>query len=557
MTPKLYCRLGIVLLTVLACPVFLSAEQPAVGALERYVSAPDPAYKWEVVSQSAADGMNHVVLDMTSQSWLSADQVDRTTWRHWIVIAYPDNVDFETGFLMIGGGSNGGQVPTRPDKQLRQLAQATGSVVAEVKMIPNQPLVFHDDGQPRFEDDLIGYTWDQFLQTGEKMWLARNAMVKASVRAMDAVSEFMASAAGGQRKVEKFVVAGASKRGWTTWLTAAVDSRVVGFVPIVIDVVNVDPSMRHHFAAYGFWAPAVGNYVQHGIMQRMADPRTAELYQVVDPVIYLERLTMPKLILNAAGDQFFLPDSSQFYWDKLKQPKQIRYVPNADHSMRETDALETLVAFYSLVQRQQKFPDFRWTLSADAIEVVAKDRPVELRLWQATNPEARDFRVETLGAKFTSTLLQTDESGTYRINLTEPKQGWTAYFVEALYDVGTATPLKLTSGVKVIPEVLPFADKDPSKPPTLTVVAATNDDATEEKIVAAIELLKSLRKFPKPETVKVKVHQGRCYVNWEGDLNKLHAEAGALAKFLQEQGCESVHFQIESGDQITMPPGGQ
>ena len=30
---------------------------------------------------------------------------------------------------------------------------------------------------------------------------------------------------------------------------------------------------------------------------------------------------MPKFVLNAAGDQFFLPDSSQFYYDELKGPK--------------------------------------------------------------------------------------------------------------------------------------------------------------------------------------------------------------------------------------------
>ena len=52
---------------------------------------------------------------------------------------------------------------------------------------------------------------------------------------MDAVTEF-----AGQKnyKVEKFMVAGASKRGWTTWTTAAVDKRVFAAVPIVMVSLN-------------------------------------------------------------------------------------------------------------------------------------------------------------------------------------------------------------------------------------------------------------------------------------------------------------------------------
>lgn len=44
-------------------------------------------------------------------------------------------------------------------------------------MVPNQPLVFHDDGVPGTEDDLIGYAWDQYLSTGDPRWAPRNAMV--------------------------------------------------------------------------------------------------------------------------------------------------------------------------------------------------------------------------------------------------------------------------------------------------------------------------------------------------------------------------------------------
>jgi len=37
--------------------------------------------------------------------------------------------------------------------------------------------------------------------------------------------------------------------------------------------------------------------------------------------------------MNSTGDQFFLPDNSQFYFQDLPGEKYLRYVPNTDHSM--------------------------------------------------------------------------------------------------------------------------------------------------------------------------------------------------------------------------------
>src|SRR5262249_21929038 len=138
------------------------------------------------------------------------------------------------------------------------LARGTNSVVAELGMVPNQPLTLENDGTPRSEDDLIARCWVKYMDTGDPTWLVRLPMVKSAVRAMDAVTEFLASKEGGQTPVKKFVVAGGSKRGWTTWLTGAVDRRVVAVVPIVIDVLNVRACSEHHYCAYGFWAPAIG-----------------------------------------------------------------------------------------------------------------------------------------------------------------------------------------------------------------------------------------------------------------------------------------------------------
>ena len=440
-----------------------SPQRADETALDQYVAKPDPSYAWNVVKTLRDPGLTTFVVDLKSQTWRSPDEVDRTLWQHWLLIAKPDGAKSDTAMLFIGGGRNGKEAPTKTDERIAKLALASQSVVASLMMVPNQPLVFHHDGKERTEDDLIAYTWTQFFKTGDPTWPARNAMVKSAVRAMDTITALMASQQGGPLKVDKFVVAGGSKRGWTTWITGAVDKRVVAIAPMVIDVVNVQKSMRHHYAAYGFWAPSVGDYTQQKIFKHLGTPEMDQLQRLVDPYFYRDRLTMPKFIMNASGDQFFLPDSSQFYFDDLTGDKYLRYVPNADHGLDKTDAVESLLAFYLTVLHNKPRPVMTWTFEDDgSIRVASQTPAAKAVLWQATNPAARDFRVETLGKKYTSTELPKQGDGAYVGKVSAPPTGWTAYYIELTYDIGEEWPFKLSTAVRVTPNTLPFADKDPT-----------------------------------------------------------------------------------------------
>ena len=533
-------------------PFSAAADLPAETAIDRYVNQPDDSYRWEVVSETTSGGMKTVVVDFVSQTWRTSADVDRPEWQHWLTLAIPEKIGTDIGFLFIGGGRNGRDAPQGPSERVVQIAQATGSVVAELGMVPNQPLEFHNDGQKRTEDDLIGYTWDQYLKTGDETWPARNPMVKSAVRAMDTMTAVMKSETGGNRKVDRFVVAGGSKRGWTTWLTGAVDPRVVGIVPIVIDVLNVNVSMRHHFEAYGFWAPSVGDYVKHRIMERMEHPRLADLYHLVDPYYYRHRLTMPKLVLNASGDQFFLPDSSQFYWDDLEGPKSLRYVPNADHGLGGSDGLESVIAFYSLLLQGREAPKYDWTVDDDgAFHVTTEQTPVEVRLWQATNPEARDFRVETLGREYASSVVEATKPGLYVANVEQPSEGWRAYFVELTYDVGAPVPLKLTTSVKVVPDTLPYAGKDVSQPATLTIVCTAANVDKARQLVEDAEDFVEIQMLSQTKLICSRDGK-RCYLNCcpSGDFEEC---AKLLTGWLSEQGAEGFRYQLESGPGITKP----
>ncbi|MCC6493525.1 MAG: PhoPQ-activated pathogenicity-related family protein [Pirellulales bacterium] len=452
---------GLIALVAAAGQQAMVAAEPGatLTPLDQYVQAADPAYKWETVKTIDGGGSKTTVIKLTSQKWRTEKDVDRPVWEHWLTVVKPAETKTNKAFLIISGGSNGRPAPDGADMVVSRIAEATGSIVAELKNIPNEPLIFHGDGVPRKEDDLIGYGWNQFLETGDATWLPRLPMVKSGARAMDCLQEWSAQEGA---KIEKFVVAGASKRGWTTWMIAAVDPRVEAIAPIVIDVLNVGESMRHHAAVYGFWAKAVGNYYQHNILQRPTHPRMPELYAIEDPFNYLDRLAMPKYVINGSGDQFFVPDSSQFYYDKLQGEKHLRYVPNTDHGVESNiTAVTSLMAFYQMLLADRARPVLTWKFDNDgSIRVHSDVPPQQVLLWQATNPAARDFRVATIGKAYRSSELTAQPDGSWVAKLSPPAKGWTAAFVEASYDSGGPFPFIQSTSVRVLPDTRPFEGVD-------------------------------------------------------------------------------------------------
>ena len=446
--------------------VRVAPQQPSARArssqtaLDRYVAAPDATFAWKVLRELPAEETTATLLEMTSQRWLTEQEVERPVWTHWLTVIRPAKVTSDVALLYITGGSSERPAPARPPAWLVEAAQTTGTVTAELRLVPNQPVSFKDDPArtPRSEDDFIAYTWNKFLHTGDEKWPARLPMTKSAVRAMDAVTAFSATPEGGANRVTRFVVSGASKRGWTTWTTAAVDERVIAIAPAVIDMLNVEPSFIHHYRAYGAWSDAVKDYVQQGIMDWMGTPQFRALMKIEEPYEYRDRLTMPKFLLNASGDQFFLPDSSRFYFDDLRGEKHLRYVPNASHSLDKTDALENLQAFYTSIVKDTPRPQIKWTFDRDgSIRVVAKDRPDAVLMWQATNPAARNFRQDAIGNAYESTPLTPAGPNTWVARAKVSEKGWTAFFVEMTFPTGGKYPFKETTGIRVLPDTLPYA----------------------------------------------------------------------------------------------------
>ena len=441
------------------------------NALDAYVAKADPSVAWKVVGPIQGEGYHGAVLELTSQTWTANKDVDRTVWKHWLTVIVPDKVSHTQAFLYITGGESKDPAPTKPADRFAKLAVETNSVVAELDDVPNQPLTFADDPahKARVEDEIIAYLQARYGTTHDADQLLRLPMVKSGTQAMTAVQQYLASDAGGKLKVDGFVVAGGSKRGWTTWLVGAVDKRVVAIVPIVINVLNVNATAIHHWRAMGYFSPALQDYVDAGLIpDQIGKPGLDGVNRIEDPLNYQDRATMkiPKYVINAVGDEYFPPDNTRYGYSKVAEPKRLRMIPNSKHSTSGTDIMESITAFDDAVMNHRLIPSYAWGLRKDgAIVVRTPVKPTEVRLWQGTNPKARDFRVDTIGKAFTSTVLSAQKDGSYVGAVPKPASGYTAYFVELTYASDGKYPFKFTTEVYVKPDVLPYRWED-AKPIT-------------------------------------------------------------------------------------------
>lgn len=438
-------------------------------ALDQYVAQSEDSYRYELIDTVDYEGYTVHILEMTSQQWLTPLEVSDPAWRHWVTIVEPDSVQSSIGLLYIGGGDRQTEQPTDASDLGKSVALATQSVVTEIHNIPNQPIAFAgDEAGARYEDQIIAYGWRRYLEAGAHPdaadWLPQLPMTKAAVRVMDLVSEYSAEIL--EAPVDRFVVTGLSKRGWATWTTAIVDERVVAIAPIVIDILNVIPSFRHHWQVYGQWSPAVGDYEQEKIMDWLDSGEFQCLLEIVEPYSYRERLTLPKLLINASGDQFFLPDSWRFYWDGLTGEKQLRYIPNTGHSVWETDFIQTIIAFHQGIITETPLPQLNWEVVDNqlTIQTDPANPPSAVTLWQATNPEARDFRIDVVGEAWTAESIPISEAGRYQLAVSPPEAGWRAFFAELTFPTAGEYPLKLTTGVGVTPDTLPHPPFESTAP---------------------------------------------------------------------------------------------
>lgn len=275
----------IALLLLVFAGVLGLAQLPA--DLFEYVGSCRGQPHWEIVREGG---------------WLWEIQLHSQVWRgipwiHRLLVVEPSSRMAEDVVLLYISAD------PYPGEELLGVAMArmAGLRVAILNSVPNQPLF------GLREDALIAHTVERYLAEGGSDWPLLFPMVQSAVAAMDALSAVAPKLWGAE--LRGFILAGASKRGWTTYLTAAVDPRVLGIIPIVFDFLNFPAQLARQDELSGGPSPKLGEYTIRGLTAS-ASPQAAKLAFLVDPYTYRLAYTMPKLVVVSTNAPYWGPDAT-------------------------------------------------------------------------------------------------------------------------------------------------------------------------------------------------------------------------------------------------------
>lgn len=442
---------------------FLSVE--GYTSMKDYIDSTKNEFSYEIEDVFYEDEWTGYHIRMTSGEWLDSKKVENVDWLHYVDIVIPKETQTDTGIMFIDSGVNDENY-FRLDSTSVSYALRTKSVIVNIHNIPAQPVNFLASDQESFyEDDLIAYAWNKFLEGGAKQkdieWLPRLPMTRAVVRSMDLAQEITLQ---NNVNVKDFVVSGASKRGWTAWTTAAVDDRVVAVVPMVIDMLNMVPSFENHYRSYGEFSPAVQSYVNYNIQDWMETDEFKTLMSYVEPYYFKEKFTMPKYLINAGSDEFFSTDSWRFYYDELPGDKLLRYVPNTNHSLNGRYLNDDLISYFYRIINDIDMPTLKWELNDNNLNVALDyEGNYNVSIWNAKNQNGRDFRLWQEGELWQKINIQKSNDNNYQVEIKDKSNGYEAIMMEFTIDPESEFPLIISTGPFVIPESYPFNKYEPLK----------------------------------------------------------------------------------------------
>ena len=398
------------------------------NALQHYLHNGDTTFHWEIKDTYDNGGVTIYDLRLVSQKWRGI------TWVHQLSIVVPKENNYDGALLLITGGSVKNGEPNWSDKEDKFLVAATTiaakdkAIVAVIRQTPNQPL--YGD---LTEDALISYTLHNFKQDGDYTWPLLFPMVKSASRAMDAIQQFAAGKLN--HPISRFVVSGASERGWTTWLTGANDGRVEAIGPMVIDILNMPVNLDYQIKAWKEYSIQIEDYVKLGIPQQAHTDGGGAINTMVDPYMYRKQLTMPKMIFMGTNDEYWVVDAIKNYYDSIPGRNMIMYSPNVGHNLGGGQlAFSSLSAFFELTLGHKPYPACSWSTKTGKgrVTVDVKTSPDILtgaRVWSA-NSENMIFRK----ALWTSRELP-GSAGKKKVEFTEkfPESGFRAFYLDLIY----------------------------------------------------------------------------------------------------------------------------
>lgn len=400
------------------------------SALESYLERLDPSYGWKIHEQFKEGPVTVYMVELTSQTWMGH------VWKHQLTVIVPKKLRSKTALMFIDGGSSDddGSVRWRDPRKdgivlgVARVAVQNRAIVAVLKNVPRQPLY----GGKR-EDALISMTLHNFKNDGNYSWPLLFPMTKSALRAMDAIQELATQQLN--KKVDDFVVSGASKRGWTTWLTAASgDPRVKAIAPMVIDILNMPANLNYQLEAYSEYSEEIQDYTDLEIPQTVDSPSGRAITTMIDPYSYRDKLTVPKMIFNGTNDPYWVIDAIKHYLPEIPGENYIHYVPNAGHNLGDgKQAIRALGSFFSYAVKNKPYPKTSWATSVSdgtvLVNVEATKRQlVGVKLWESYSTD-RDFRNEN----WVSTDLGIKKVNQFQAGVKLPEQGYKAFYIDLIY----------------------------------------------------------------------------------------------------------------------------
>ncbi|CAA2929614.1 hypothetical protein ARSQ2_00715 [Arsenophonus endosymbiont of Bemisia tabaci Q2] len=150
--------------------------------------------------------------------------------------------------------------------------------------------------------------------------------------------------------------------------------------------------LKHLYRSYGKnWPFSFLPFYNQNIDQMIGSYRFSKLMQIVDPLQYLNsdhqnRLSIPKYIINASSDDFYTPDNSRFYYDKLPGTKSLRIIPNINHINILAFTVPSLISFVNRLNRNVPLPKLSTCIFKNKLTVHFSEKPIKITRWIAKNP---------------------------------------------------------------------------------------------------------------------------------------------------------------------------
>ena len=321
----------------------------------------------------------HIILTLESFPY-----TNRHIWEHQIFIYVPDILERTLFFMRIGSGKLNEVHPI--NTTIIDMSCKLKTIMIEMYDVPNQPLRFDDtnnDNHFLCEDDLMAYSWKKFINSSNIPHIINFHMVKSIIQGMNCIDAFYTTHLNMSNCQPNYILVGASKRGSTIWLTSSVDTRVKAIIPIVYDTLNTSITIQNQKDKYGSFATKLFPYVQHGLF----DMLDHKLFAIIDPLNYDKYINIPKFIINASNDNFFAPDSSNYYYDLIKGMKYLRYIPNANHYIEFNSLQKQIECIYDIILNKKKY-EYSITNTNNVINILninTTNKIINVNIWYSQN----------------------------------------------------------------------------------------------------------------------------------------------------------------------------